>query len=210
MTVRRALLVLCAGLVLAGCGSAQGAGSLVTDQPTATTADPGVSASAPADLVAQADLAPCPASDPVVAPVPEGLPDLVLPCLGKGPAVRLAGLRGTPYVVNLWASWCQPCRAELPLLAALDAATSEVALLGIDVEDRPEKALSLLADTGVHYPSVRDTGRITQPSLRWVGLPMTLFVAADGVVQHVERAPITSQQQLDGLVQQYLGVQVSS
>ncbi len=141
---------------------------------------------------------------------PDGLPDLTLPCLGAGPAVRLAGLRGTPYVVNLWASWCKPCRAELPLFAALDAATSEVALLGVDVEDDPASAVSLLVASGVHYPSVRDDARATRLPLRWTGLPMTLFVAADGVVQHVERAPITTQAQLDGLVQQYLGVQVAS
>lgn len=210
MTSRTAALLAAAALVLAACGSAQGAGSKVSEPPTSSgTVVPG-GASAPADLVAEAALAPCPSSDPDVAPVPDGLPDLTLPCLGQGPAVRLAGLRGTPLVVNLWASWCKPCRAELPLLAQLDASTSAVQLLGIDVEDDASSAVSLLIDTGVHYPSVRDTGRATQPSLRWVGLPMTVLVGADGVVRHVERAPITSQEQLDALVQEYLGVTVTS
>ncbi|MFN8157707.1 MAG: TlpA disulfide reductase family protein [Candidatus Nanopelagicales bacterium] len=206
MRLRAAALLVGGALLLAACGSAQGAGTLVPTTSGSASVDPAVTASAPADLVAKADLAPCPASDPSVAPVADGLPDLTLPCLGEGPAVRLAGLRGTPYVVNLWASWCKPCRAELPLFAALDTATDEVALLGIDVQDDPASALSLLTEAGVHYPSVRDTGAATRPSLRWSGLPMTLFVAADGVVQHVERAPITSQEQLDGLVKTYLGV----
>lgn len=212
MTGRRVAVVLGAlgsALLLAACGSATGAGTLVPSTASATAVDPAVSATAPADLVAQAALAPCPASDPSVPAVTDGLPDLTLPCLGEGPAVRLAGLRGTPMVVNLWASWCAPCRTELPFFAALDAGSTPVEVLGVDVEDPPDKALSLLIDTGVHYPSVRDTGRDTQAPLRWVGLPMTVLVGADGVVRHVERAPITSQQQLDDLVETYLGVQVT-
>jgi cytochrome c biogenesis protein CcmG, thiol:disulfide interchange protein DsbE len=210
MTRRGAALLVGAALLLAACGSATGAGTLVPTSGSATPVDPAVSGSAPADLVAQAALAPCPASDPAVPAVRDGLPDLTLPCLGEGPSVRLAGLRGTPMVVNLWASWCAPCRTELPFFAALDAGSTPVSVLGVDVEDPPDRALSLLVDTGVHYPSVRDTARATQPSLRWVGLPMTAFVGADGVVRHVERAPITSQDQLDGLVERYLGVQVAA
>jgi thiol-disulfide isomerase/thioredoxin len=183
---------------------------LVTSTASGSPADPAVSASAPADLVARAALAPCPASDPAVPAVADGLPDLTLPCLGVGPAVRLAGVRGKPTVVNVWASWCAPCRAELALLAALDTSTPGVDVLGIDVEDRPSAALSLLLDSGVHYPSVRDTGRDTQPALRWVGLPMTLFVDAAGHVTHVERAPLTSQSQLDDLVERHLGVRAAT
>lgn len=212
MTARAAVLGLGglgAALLLAACGSATGAGTLVPTSASATPLDPAVSASAPADLVAEAALAPCPASDPRVAAVTDGLPDLTLPCLGEGPPVRLAGLRGTPMVVNLWASWCGPCRSELPYFAALDAGSTPVDVLGIDVEDPPDRALALLVDTGVHYPSVRDTDRATQASLRWVGLPMTVLVGADGVVRHVERAPITSQQQLDDLVETYLGAPVA-
>lgn len=211
MTRRGAAAALAAGaaLLLAACGSAAGAGSRVPTESADSSVDPAVSASAPADLVAEAALEPCPASDPVVPARTDGLPDLTLPCLGEGPAVRLAGLRGTPTVVNLWASWCAPCRTELPFFASLDAGSTPVGVLGVDVEDPPAKALSLLVDAGVHYPSVRDTGRVTQPSLRWVGLPMTAFVDADGVVRHVERGPITSQEQLDGLVERYLGVQVA-
>ncbi len=204
-----ALAALVAGALVA-CSAPQDAGTRVSPTSSPTTVDPEVTASAPADLVARADLAPCPASDPSVAPLTDGLPDLTLPCLGEGPAVRLAGVRGTPTVVNVWASWCGPCRDELPLFAALDSSTPGVAILGIDVEDRPSAALSLLVDTGVHYPSVRDPDRATQPALRWVGLPMTLFVDADGRITHVERAPITSQAQLDDLVAQHLGVAVGA
>ena len=64
-----------------------------------------------------AGIADCPRSDSDVAAVPSGLPDVVLPCLGGGREVRLAGLRGKPMMINVWAQWCGPCREEAPYLA---------------------------------------------------------------------------------------------
>jgi thiol-disulfide isomerase/thioredoxin len=160
--------------------------------------------------VSAAKLADCPSSDPAVALVAGGLPDITLPCLGDGPAVRLAGLRGQPTVVNLWASYCEPCRDELPLLEGLASSTSGVRVLGIDVANEPAQALSLLTESGVHYPSVRDDASLTKSALRWTGIPMTLFVDAAGLVTHVERAPIVSADQLRSLVLTHLGVTVAS
>lgn len=207
----RALLAVCAGaLVLAGCSSPSDAGGRVTPSsgatgPTVTGPPP----SAPADLVAAADLVDCPATDPDVPARDGGLPDLTLPCLGEGPAVRLAGLRGKPTVINLWASWCVPCRNEMPLFGDL-AATGTVRVLGISVQDDPGPSLSLLSAVDVHYASAQDYDGSTKAALRWVGLPMTLFVDADGVITHVERGQITSAEQLDAMVSEFLGVQVAS
>ena len=139
----------------------------------------------------------------------EPVADLTLPCLGDGPDVRLAGLRGAPTVINLWASWCTPCRDELPLFADL-AATGKVRVVGISVQDDPGASLSLLTDVDVHYASVMDYDGVTKAALRWVGLPMTLFVSEDGVVTHVERGQITTAEQLDSLVAQTLGVEVTT
>ena len=111
-------------------------------------------------------------------------------------------------MVNLWASWCQPCRDELPLLASLSESKSGVRVVGIAVQNKPDQALSLLTDSGVHYPSARDDDAATKAALHWGGLPMTLFVGADGVVTHVERAPIVSEDQLRSLVSLHLGVTV--
>ncbi len=206
MRPARALLALAAGAVLlAGCSAPSDAGGRVTPSGGATA--PTVSGpppSAPADLVAAADLADCPATDPDVAARDDGLPDLTLPCLGDGPDVRLAGLRGEPTVINLWASWCAPCRDEMPLLADL-AGTGKVRMLGIAVQDDPGPSLSLLADVDAHYASAQDYTGVTKAALRWVGLPMTIFVDADGVVTHVERGQITSAEQLDALVRDHLG-----
>jgi thiol-disulfide isomerase/thioredoxin len=197
-------------LLVAACGGPSTAGDRVT--PGASSAGVSVGGPAPtppADLVASAELADCPATDAGAAVRDDGLPDLTLPCLGDGPDVRLAGLRGTPTVVNLWASWCSPCRDELPLFADL-AASGRVRVLGIAVQDDPGASLSLLADVDVHYASAMDFDGSTKGALRWVGLPMTLFVDSDGVVTHVERGQITSVEQLDSLVAQTLGVEVPS
>ena len=71
-------------------------------------------------------------------------------------------------------------------------AGSSLRVLGVAVQDDPGAALSLLTDSDVHYASVRDDEAATKAPLRWIGLPMTVFVDADGV-DHPRRArPITS------------------
>ncbi|MGE3812649.1 MAG: TlpA family protein disulfide reductase [Candidatus Nanopelagicales bacterium] len=197
-----------AALLVTACSSVpETAGGRVTPTPSDGS---GASSFEPASptLIAQADLVECPETDPSVPARDDGLPDITLTCLGDGPDVRLAGLRGEPTVINLWASWCAPCRDELPLFADL-AGTGDVRVVGISVEDDPSSGLSLLVDADVHYPSVVDADSATKPLLRWTGLPMTLFVDADGRVTHVERGQITDAAQLDSLVQQHLGVDAS-
>ncbi len=211
MSARRATLVASVALAclsMSACSTPADAGGRVTPSGSSVTAG-GPVESPSADLVASAALADCPASDPEVAARDDGLPDLTLPCLGDGPPVRLAGLRGTPTVLNLWASWCQPCRDELPLFGDLaGSGTPGLRVLGIAVQDSPSASLSLLVDTDVHYASVRDDSASTQLPLRWTGLPMTVFLDADGVVTHTERGAITSGEQLRTLVLDHLGVTV--
>lgn len=204
----RAIPVAGVALALAACSAVSDAGTRVSAGAASGSSIAVTAGSAPADAVAAARLADCPRSEAAGAAPSDGLPDVTLPCLGTGPAVRLAGLRGKPTVVNLWASWCEPCRDELPLLARL-AESPSVRVLGINTENEPGQALSLLTDTGVHYASLRDDDGLVKTAMRASGLPLTLFVDADGVVTHVERAPIVSADQLRSLVSLHLGVTVA-
>jgi cytochrome c biogenesis protein CcmG, thiol:disulfide interchange protein DsbE len=184
---------LVAGLMLASCG---------TDQKpvTSTTASVG-------STVAGADkLEPCP-STPSKPPATDALPDVSLPCLGNGPDIRLADLRG-PLVVNVWAQWCTPCRAEAPYLAQL-AKSGKVKMLGIDYDDpRPELAVKFATENGLAYPHLSDQDKAIKQALRVGGPPLTAFVDKNGAVAFVHRGVLTSQQQLDQLVKDKLGVQL--
>ncbi|MFF0338664.1 TlpA family protein disulfide reductase [Kribbella sp. NPDC004875] len=176
-------------ILLAACG---------TDSPAAAP-------SASQAPVAGADrLTACPAT-PSKPPTTNSLPDVSLPCLGDGPDVRLADLRG-PLVVNVWAQWCGPCREEAPYLAKL-AKSGKVKMLGIDYDDpRPELAVKFATDEGLVYPHLVDTDKAIKQALRVGGPPLTAFVDADGTVAYVHRGVLTSQQQLDQLVKDKLGV----
>jgi cytochrome c biogenesis protein CcmG, thiol:disulfide interchange protein DsbE len=93
----------------------------------------------------------------------------------------LTQLRGTPVVVNVWASWCAPCKAEAPLLH--DAAARygrQVQFLGVDILDSRDGGRSFIADHGIGYPSVFDPPGAIRDSLGMIGQPVTVFYDANG------------------------------
>lgn len=144
-------------------------------------------------------------------PVADGLPALRLPCLGGGPAVRLSDLRGTPMVLNVWAAWCTICNEEMPLFGdAMARAGAKVRFFGIHYNAVEAYGERSAADFGVPFPSVHDEdGDKVKRALRpLAGPPQTLFVTADGKVVGREIGEITSQEKLDDLIDQYLGVRL--
>ncbi|WP_344688243.1 TlpA disulfide reductase family protein [Blastococcus jejuensis] len=111
----------------------------------------------------------------------KALPALQLPCLVGDQDVPLGDLGGRPVLLNLWASWCAPCREEMPLLqAAYEGNGDRVGFLGVITEDTRSAAASLLADLDVTYAHVVDQDKELLTELAAPGLPVTLAVAADG------------------------------
>lgn len=138
-----------------------------------------------AGLAAQADLAPCPSPAAAASPTGE-LAGVLAPCLGTTSKVDVgAALAGQPTLINLWASWCKPCREEIPVLAAYAEERSAVRVVGINVQDRQTAALSLLTELDVHYPSFGDADAVGQVLGAPPVLPLSYLVGADGTVRRV-------------------------
>lgn len=159
-------------------------------------------------LVARADLDLCPPSRPTS--VDGGLPDVTLPCLGRGPAVHLAGLVGKPAVVNIWGSWCGPCQAEARYLSQVyDSLKTKVRFLGIDDEEsNPDSALDFAAHVQppMRYPSVVDDNKQVLIAMHTSEVPITVFVDADGHIVHRNFAPYHDAASLRADISHYLGV----
>jgi cytochrome c biogenesis protein CcmG/thiol:disulfide interchange protein DsbE len=105
--------------------------------------------------------------------------------LGDG-RVSVAELRGHPVVLNFWASWCVPCKAEAPrLAAAAKAHAGDILFLGIDVQDFKSDARRFLTKYGTNYVSVRDGGDSTYSAYGLTGLPETYYLDTRGrIVAH--------------------------
>lgn len=203
--MRRAVVAVAVALgILTGCASTPTA-PRTPARPTAVA-----SASDPALVAARkaAGIADCPASDLTIPALTGGLPALVLDCLGSDARVNLAGLRGTPMVVNLWAQWCPPCRAEAPFLReASQRLGDRVLFLGVDYDDpKPDWALEFAGLVGWRYPHVVDPTRSLAGPLRVQGIPVTVFVDAGGTVVYRHTGPVSSTAELEGLIARYLGV----
>jgi cytochrome c biogenesis protein CcmG, thiol:disulfide interchange protein DsbE len=118
---------------------------------------------------------------------------------------RLAALHGYPAVVNVWASWCGPCRFEFPHLqrAAADFG-KRVAFLGIDSEDSNDAAATFLEEAPVPYPSYTDPDKDIADSLgASLGFPDTAFYDRRGKLVFLKQGPYTDPAELRADIQRY-------
>jgi thiol-disulfide isomerase/thioredoxin len=124
--------------------------------------------------------------------------------------VNLKDLRGTPTVLNVWAAWCTNCDREMPLFAAaMDKAGAKLRFFGVHYKATRAQGRASEDDFGVPFPSVHDAdGDRTALALKATAPPQTFFVAADGKVVGHEVGEITSQAELDELIERHLGVRL--
>ena len=136
---------------------------------------------------------------------PESLPTARLTAVtGDEFGGMIIGLRGKPVIVNVWASWCAPCRAEMPLLErAARVYAGRAVFLGVASKDSRNAALDFLDEVGVTYPNVFDESGAIRSNLGLRGFPTTYVFDAQGELRGAVVGGITEQRlaaQLDDLL----------
>ena len=118
---------------------------------------------------------------------------------------RIAALKGYPIVVNLWASWCDPCRREFPTLQKLSARYGkEVAFLGINSQDSDAAATTFLEEAPLSYPSYTDPENKIGASIGISGgLPDTAFYGRDGELCYLKIGEYATLADLEADVRRY-------
>ena len=106
----------------------------------------------------------------------------------------LVGLRGTPVIVNIWASWCSPCRTETPLLERTwQARSDEVVIVGVASKDVFDSSRAFMKEFGVTYPNVFDGSGEIRARLGLRGFPTTYVFGADGKLRTTIVGGLTEQ-----------------
>jgi thiol-disulfide isomerase/thioredoxin len=109
-----------------------------------------------------------------------------------GRTLRLSSYRGKVVVVNFWATWCPPCREELPALQRVAASEPDVVVLEVDLMEPGDKARSFLESLGLdRLQPVLDSDGATTRRYGVLILPSTFFVDKDGVIRHLELRQVT-------------------
>jgi thiol-disulfide isomerase/thioredoxin len=183
------------------------AGCTATAEPE-RGAPPPARAARPSPFADCAPLTAAPASAPATSPGTPGdpLPALTLNCFTGGAPVALRDLKG-PAVINVWASWCPPCRKELPAFQRLsERAGGRFQVIGVNSRDSQGGAQSIGEDFGVRFPMLVDQGDAFEHGLGRNAFPLTVIVGADGRIRHTDSTGALDDARLAELMRTHLGV----
>ena len=127
-----------------------------------------------------------PAMSAASAPTPA--PDFVLDS-NTGKPIKLSGYKGKVVMINFWATWCGPCRQEMPQLDRLyqKYRSSGFVLLGVNVDDDARKAGDVAAKLGITFPVLLDTDKAVSKLYDLSTMPSTVIIDRDGKVRYLHR-----------------------
>ncbi len=113
-------------------------------------------------------------------------PDFVLKS-STGENLRLSEFRGDVVMINFWATWCGPCRQEMPLLDELYSRYQRVgfSLLGVNIDDDSQKAMAMVKELDVSFPVLFDAQKKVSKLYEVEAMPVTILVDREGTVRHV-------------------------
>jgi len=133
---------------------------------------------------------------------------IYMDCLDRGEGAQLGALRG-PMVVNVWGSWCGPCKKEMPVLRAFhERAKDKVQLIGVDVEEANfDDGRRFVERNGITWPNLYDPDGRSREYFG-LGVPVTWFIAPDGSVAHKHIGIINDLDEILTLTEKHLGIKL--
>jgi thiol-disulfide isomerase/thioredoxin len=133
---------------------------------------------------------------------------IMLDCLDGTDGASINGIKG-PAIINVWGSWCGPCKEEMPILRSFyEKAQDNLALIGVDVEEASiEDGRKFVKNNGITWPNLYDADGESRAYFG-MGVPVTWFIAADGSVAYKHIGVIKSEKELISMTSKYLGVKL--
>jgi thiol-disulfide isomerase/thioredoxin len=136
-------------------------------------------------------------------------PDFLLETLGGG-TLRLSDLQGKAVLVNFWATWCQPCRGELPhLVVAYDRYGQEgLEIVAVNLQEDEDTVANFVQEFGVQFPVVIDRSGGVADEYRVMGIPTSYFIDRSGVVRSIYTGPLVGQESRQSIDQSDLAQRI--
>jgi cytochrome c biogenesis protein CcmG, thiol:disulfide interchange protein DsbE len=133
---------------------------------------------------------------------PDLIPTVVIPTVtpGLAPAIAaerleggettLAEWRGKAIILNFWATWCIPCRLEMPALQTIQDSNENIVVVGVNYQESPERAQEFVEELGITFPMLLDRNGDLASELDVIGLPTTFFIDAEGRITGSHVGPV--------------------
>jgi thiol-disulfide isomerase/thioredoxin len=133
---------------------------------------------------------------------------IMLDCLDGSKGASVDSIKG-PAIINVWGSWCGPCKEEMPILHSFyEKAQDKLALIGVDVEEASiEDGRKFVEHNGITWPNLYDADGKSRAYFG-MGVPVTWFIAVDGSVAYKHIGVIKSEKELISMTSKYLGVKL--